>query len=78
MSSLKEKIKHLDRLVIEFNECQTAIIEIKINGITVSEKLITVEAVSYNPQNKESDISISFREVKNTNKYTNIKTEHNV
>jgi hypothetical protein len=63
MSSLKERSKTLDRLVIDAGECQEVVLEIKYNGITVSEKIIAVNQLNWQPSTGKNDVVVSFREV---------------
>lgn len=63
MSSLKERAKTLDRLVIESGECQEVVLEIKYNGITVSEKIIAVNQLNWQPATGKNDVVVSFREI---------------
>lgn len=63
MSSLKERVKTLDRLMIDVGECQEVVLEIKYNGITVSEKIIVVNQLNWQPATDKKDVVVSFREI---------------
>jgi len=63
MGSLIEKAKGYKRLVIEASENERVVLEIKVKGITVSEKVINVDTLNWQPLSGQGDVKIHFHEL---------------
>ena len=63
MSSLKEKSKYLNRLVLDATEFEVVVLEIKIGGKTISEKIVSLNKLNYQPETGKKDFVITFKEI---------------
>ena len=64
MSSLTEYVKTLPRIVIDGDTFKEVVIEIKINGVTVGENIVSLDKLNYAPSNGECNYTLSLRATK--------------
>jgi len=63
MRSLKLKAENYPRLVIDVEKEPFVVIEIHLNGMKISEKIIAVDSLRWNPATGKSNIVLSFNEL---------------
>lgn len=64
MGSLKERAKTLPRFAIDAARFEEVVLEIKMHGVVVSEKIVHIASLDYMPSSGKTDVTIVFREIK--------------
>ena len=64
MSSLKERMKCMPRVILDIKESKECVLQINMGKLKVAEQLVCLDQLEWNPSNDNYTVTVRFTNIK--------------